>query len=101
MAYKIIATILTDTDQSTEGLDAAISLADRMQAHLDIYVVTISHTETAGHYLGMAPVVIAEQTKAAMDARDKIETWVNDRMQGEMTKWSSHAATVQGASLTD
>ena len=46
MSYKIIATILTETDQSTEGLDAAIALSDRMDAHLDIYVVTISHTET-------------------------------------------------------
>ena len=100
MTYKIIATILTDTDQSTEGLDAAIALADRMKAHLDIYVVTISHTETNTYYMGAEALMIAEQTRDAMVQRDKIEVWLNDRMHGEMARWSAQAATVQGPALT-
>ena len=70
MSYKIIATILTDTDHSTEGLDAAISLADRMGAHLDIYVVTISHTETNNYYLGAEALMVAEQTRDAIEQRE-------------------------------
>lgn len=101
MTYKIIATILTDTDQSTEGLDAAISLADRMDAHLDIYVVTISHTESNNYYVGAEALMIAEQTRDAMVQRDKIEVWLKDRMHGEMVRWSMQAATVQGPALTD
>jgi len=101
MAYKIIATILTETDQSTEGLDAAISLADRMGSHLDIYVVTISHTETNNYYLGAEALMIAEQTQTAMQQRDKLEKWLKDRMHGEMIRWSCDAATVQGPALTD
>ena len=101
MAYKIIATILTETDQSTEALDAAISLADRMGAHLDIYVVTISHTETNSYYMGADALLIAEQTKAAMADRDKIEAWLNDRMRDELLSWTCHPATVQGPALTD
>ncbi|MEL6684099.1 MAG: universal stress protein [Pseudomonadota bacterium] len=100
MTYKIIATILTDTDQSTEGLDAAITLADRMKAHLDIYVVTISHTETNTYYMGAEALMIAEQTRDAMAQRDKIVVWLNDRMHGEMVRWSAQAATVQGPALT-
>ena len=101
MAYKIIATILTDTEQSAGGLEAAITLADRMDAQLDIYIVTISHTETANFYMGAEPLMIAEQTRDAMDARDGIEAWLLERMKGEIIRWSSQAATVQGPALTD
>ncbi|MDX8347210.1 universal stress protein [Cognatiyoonia sp. IB215446] len=100
MSYKIIATILTDKDQSTEGLDAAISLADRMGAHLDIYVVTISHTETNNYYLGAEALMVAEQTRDAIDERQKLEAWLEDRMHGELIRWSMEAATVQGPALT-
>jgi len=101
MAYKIIATILTDADQSTEGLDAAIALADRMNAHLDVYVVKIGHTETNNYYMGAEALMIAEQTRDAMEQREKIEVWLKDRMQGELVRWSTQAATVQGPALTD
>lgn len=100
MAYKIIATILTDTDQSTEGLDAAIALAGRMGAHLDIYIVTISHTETNNYFAGSEALMIAEQTRDAIAQREKIETWLTDRMHGEFESWASHSATVQGPALT-
>ncbi|MGJ8621706.1 MAG: universal stress protein [Yoonia sp.] len=101
MAYKIIATILTETDQATEGLDAAIALADRMDAHLDIYVVTISHSEMNYYHMDSAALMIAQQTETAMKQRDQIAAWLNDRMQGELTRWSSEAATVQGPALTE
>lgn len=100
MSYKIIATILTDTGDATEGLDAAIALAGRMNAHLDIYVVTISHTETNNYMMGAEALMIAEQTRDAMDQRDKLEAWVNDRMQSEALCWSLQPATVQGPALS-
>ncbi len=100
MSYKIIATILTETDDATEGLDAAIALADRMNAHLDIYVVTISHTETNNYLMGAEALMIAEQTRDAMDQRDKLVTWVNTRMRGEVLRWVLQPATVQGPALS-
>jgi nucleotide-binding universal stress UspA family protein len=100
MSYKIIATILMDTDPATEGLDAAIALADRMGAHLDIYVVTVSHTETNNYYMGAEALMIAEQTRDAMEQREKLEVWLKERMQGELMRWSLQAATVQGPALT-
>ena len=100
MDYKIIATILTDTDQATEGLDAAIALAGRMDAHLDIYVVTVSHTENHNYYMGTEALLVAEQTRDAMEQRGKLEIWLKDRMQGELLRWSMQSATVQGPELT-
>lgn len=100
MSYKIIATILSDTDQATEGLDAAISMADRMDAHLDVYVVTISHSENTNYYAGAEALMLAEQTRDAIEQREKLEVWLKDRMHGETARWTLHAATVQGPALT-
>lgn len=100
MSYKIIATILTDTEQSTDGLDAAIALAERMDAHLDIYIVTISHTETNNYFLGAEAMMIAEQTRDAIDARKRLEDWLQTRMKGAYKDWSSQSATVQGPALS-
>lgn len=100
MAYKIIATILTDLRQDKDSLDAAITLADRMGAHLDIYVVTISHTETGGYYVGADAMIMAEVTRDAMTHRDGLEAWLENRMRGELGRWSSQCATVQGSALT-
>ena len=99
MSYNIIATIVTDTDKSTEGLDAAIALADRMDAHLDIYIVTVSHTETNNYYMGAEALMVAEQTRDAMEMRKTLEKWVKDRMAGEILRWADHSATVQGPAL--
>ncbi|MDP5359863.1 MAG: universal stress protein, partial [Paracoccaceae bacterium] len=65
-----------------------------------IYVVTISHTETNTYFMGAEAMMIAEQTRDAMAERDKLDIWVNDRMQGEVVRWSMQAATVQGPALT-
>ncbi|SFR32287.1 Universal stress protein family protein [Yoonia tamlensis] len=100
MDYKIIATVLTRQDDAQDALTAAIALASDMDAHLDIYITTISHTETNNYYLGAEAILVAEQTRDAMAARDALETWIEDRMKGEIIRWSSKAATVQGPALT-
>jgi nucleotide-binding universal stress UspA family protein len=71
-----------------------------MNAHLDIYVVTICHTESNNYLMGTEALMIAEQTRDAMEARDKLKTWLNHRMQGEVLRWSVQTATVQGPALT-
>jgi hypothetical protein len=100
MAYKIISTVLTDSDASTEGLDAAITLAARMDAHLEIFVVTICHSETNNYFMGAEAMTIERQTRDAMAEREKLDAWVNDRMPGEPVRWALQSATVQGPALT-
>ena len=100
MAYKIISTVLTDSDASTEGLDAAITLAARMDTHLEIFVVTICHSETNTYYMGTEALTIERQTRDAMAERTKLDAWVNQRMQGEPVRWALQSATVQGPALT-
>lgn len=99
MGYKVIGTILTHKDD-VDGLNAAIALATRMDAHLDIYAVTISHTETTGYYMGAEPMLVAEQTREAIAERDALEKFIQAEMQGETVRWSLQAATVQGPALS-
>ena len=44
--------------------------------------------------------MIAEQTRDAMAERDKLENWLKERMHGELVRWSSQSATVQGPALS-
>lgn len=99
MDYKIIATILTNTNDTKDALDAAIALATRMDAHLDIHIVTINQNSLAYDLSGMAAPVVAAQTKDAIAERDKLESWLQDRMQAEMVRWSVQAAMVQSLVL--
>lgn len=100
MTYKIIATVLTDLAQAKDALDAAIVLTGRMDAHLDIFVVTICHSETNSYAMGIDALGIARETRDAMDARDRLQDWVQTRMQGEILRWGLQTATVQGPALT-
>ena len=99
MAYKIISTIITHKED-VDGLNAAIALATRMDAHLDIYAVTVSHTETGSYYMGADAMLIADQTKDAIKRRDELEKWINAEMKGETVRWSLQSAAVQGPALT-
>ncbi|WP_239495927.1 universal stress protein [Yoonia maritima] len=99
MAYKIISVILTQKED-VDGLNAAIALATRMDAHLDIYAITISHSETGGYYMGAEAMLIADQTREAIKQRDALEKWVNAEMQGETVRWSLQGAAVQGPALS-
>ncbi|KJZ18372.1 universal stress protein [Loktanella sp. S4079] len=100
MAYKIISTIITD-QADVDALNAAIALASRMDAHLDIFAITVSHIETGGFYMGADAVLLADQTKDAIERRDKLEKWINAEMQGETVRWSLQSAAVQGPGLRD
>lgn len=99
MSYKIIATILTEMQEAKDALDAAITLAAEMDAHLDIHVIAINQSSMAYDLSGMSTPVVAAQTKDAIEEREKLESWIWDRMQGESVRWSVQAAMVQSLVL--
>jgi nucleotide-binding universal stress UspA family protein len=100
MSYKIIATVLTQMGDRQDAFEAAVTLARRMDIHLDIYVVAICHSESHLHHLGTDTVGLARQTDDAMALRKALDHWVTDRMRGEDIRWTLHGATVQGPALT-
>lgn len=100
MSFKVISTILVDEHEDTQGLAAAIALAERMGAHLDIFVVAVTHPDANSYYLGAEAVLIAEHTRDAIARRQDLEKWVTDRMQGEVVPWAVSGATVQSVGLS-
>lgn len=101
MSYKIIATVLTDSDHATDALEAAVALATRMDAYLDVFVVTICHSETATYDISGDMPGIARQTRDAIAKRDALADRITSRLQSEILRWGLSAATVQGPALTD
>ena len=99
MDYKVIATILTDAEGASDPLDAAIALAAQMDAHLDIHAVVVNHTSMAYDLTGMVNSAAAAQTRDALEEREKLENWLQDRMRGEVIRWSVQAAMVQSVVL--
>lgn len=93
MAYKSLLTVQTSPDLL--GLDAAIGLARRLDAHLDILCLGVDRTQ-AGYYYGGATVMLQqEMIDRAREEAEAIEAAVAERMKGEEIRWSSESAVGQ------
>ena len=65
MAYKTILTVVTDTDLKSSALDAAITLARREDAHLEIVCLGVDRTQTGYYYVGASAVIMQETLQKA------------------------------------
>ncbi|SDE28182.1 Universal stress protein family protein [Paracoccus isoporae] len=99
MAYKTILTVLS-TEGQTAQLDAAIGLARREDAHLDVFCLGIDHSQTGYYYAGASAYVFQESIDASMAAAEKLEAQVRDRLAREDLRWSADSAVAQVGGLT-
>ncbi len=100
MAYKTILTIVTDSELQSSALEAAITLATREGAHLDILCLGIDRTQTGYYYAGTSAVLMQETLKRAQDDAAAIEEAVKQRMAPESGTWSCDSAVAQIAGLS-
>ncbi|MBM9593529.1 universal stress protein [Roseitranquillus sediminis] len=58
MAYRTIATVVTDLEAGAATLDSAVALAEGLDAHLDVLCLGLDRTQPAAYYTGpdMFPV---------------------------------------------
>lgn len=94
MAYKTILTVLTGPAQNAQ-LDAAIALARREDAHLDVFCLGVDHTQTGYYYAGASAYVFQEAIDRAMDAAAALEAQARDRLDAEDIRWAVEAAVAQ------
>lgn len=99
MAYKSILTVITDTDLGKSALDAAIALAAREDAHLDILCLGIDRTQTGYYYAGTNAMLMQETLQKAREDAEAIDTAVQARMGSEAIRWASEGAVAQIAGL--
>ncbi len=100
MAYKTILTIVTDDDLQASALEAAIALAAREDAHLDILCLGIDRTQTGYYYAGTSAVLMQETLQRAQEDAAAIEEAVKKRMAPESMKWGCDSAVAQIAGLS-
>ncbi|TMV67745.1 universal stress protein [Thioclava sp. BHET1] len=99
MAYKTILTVLTNSGGGQSILPAAIELARRNDAHLEVLCLGIDRTQAGYFYAGAAVVLEQEMIERARDEAKALETSVRARLGTEDIRWSTDSAVSQLGSL--
>lgn len=100
MAYKSILTILTESDDVAPVLEAAVSMAEDADAHLDVLCIGIDRTQT-GYYFAGATALMHEETLAQAQAEaTRIESAARERLGKTNLSWGVEALVAQSASVT-
>lgn len=95
MSYKSILTIVLDPGAAASQLDAAVAVAQREDAHLDILCLGIDRTQT-GYYYGAATAFVTQETiERAQEDAAAVEAAVRARMDGETMRWGTETAVAQ------
>ncbi|HRO13589.1 MAG TPA: universal stress protein [Paracoccus sp. (in: a-proteobacteria)] len=94
MGYKTILTVVTQPGQTAQ-LDAAIALARREDAHLEIFCLGVDHTQTGYYYAGASAYVFQDAIDRAMAAASALEQEIRQRMGNEDIRWSVESAVAQ------
>ncbi|MCV2882821.1 universal stress protein [Actibacterium sp. XHP0104] len=100
MAYKTILTVVTDADLTQSALDAAIAMANREDAHLDVLCLGLDRTQTGYYFAGANAVLLQETLQRAQHDATRIEEAVRKRMSGETMRWASETAVAQITALS-
>lgn len=94
MAYKTILTVITQPGQSRQ-LEAAVALARREDAHLEVFAVGVDHTQTGYYYAGASAYVFQEAIDRAMASAEALETEIRAELAPEDIRWSVESAVAQ------
>lgn len=97
MAYKSILTVVTDAAGAAHQIDAAVDLARREDAHLDVLCLGIDRSQAGFYYIGaapMAPVFLPELVDRARDEARAAEAAVRRRLNAEDIRWAIDSGVV-------
>ncbi|MCB2110570.1 MAG: universal stress protein [Defluviimonas sp.] len=95
MAFKSILTFVSGPGGAGNHLDAAIELARREDAHLDVLAVGIDHTQTGYYYAGASAILTQEAFNQAKEDAAAYETSARERLDREDIRWSVESAVAQ------
>lgn len=99
MGYKTILTVISTEGQQGQ-LDAAIDMARREDAHLDVFCLGVDHSQTGYYYAGASAYVFQESIDKAMAAAESLEAAARARLAREDIRWSVESAVAQVGGLT-
>lgn len=100
MTWKTILTVLGDAGR-LPVLDAAVALARRMDAHLEVFCLGVDHSQIGYYYAGASPAVFQDGIDRAMEGAQALEQTVRDRLGAVPDlRWSVDTAVAQAGGLT-
>ena len=99
MGYKTILTVISTEGQQGQ-LDAAIDMARREDAHLDVFCLGVDHSQTGYYYAGASAYVFQESIDKAMASAESLEAAARARLAPEDIRWSVESAVAQVGGLT-
>lgn len=100
MAYKSLLTVLTDQSMVKGALAAAVALARRMDAHLDVLCLGIDQTQAVGFYPGSSIVLLDQTIQAAQEDAAALGTAARNLLQQEDVRWSIEDGAAPMAGLS-
>ncbi|MFM2356626.1 MAG: hypothetical protein RLZZ528_2362 [Pseudomonadota bacterium] len=95
MAYKSILTIFTGSAPDMTVLDAAVSLARREDAHLDVLCIGIDRSDPGFYFAGATAAVFEATFEQARTDSTACETAVRTRLASEDIRWATDKAAAQ------
>lgn len=95
MAYKSLMTVVTTAEAMEPALAAAIEMARREDAHLEVLSLGIDRTQAGYYYAGATIVLQQEMLDQAEQEARAIDAKVRERLSREDIRWSSEAAVAQ------
>lgn len=103
MACKTLLTVIIgrDSDAPTlSALDAAIDLARREDAHLDVLAIGLDQTQYGYFYAGESMMLLQETMSRADAQSEAVEAQVRKRLAAEDIRWSVDRAVAQLGGLS-
>lgn len=100
MAYKSILTILTDVVAAAHQIDAAVALARREDAHLDVLCIGIDRTQTGYYYAGATAIISQETFEQARTDAAAAEAAIRERLESEDIRWAVDTSVAQVGALS-
>ncbi|MCB2124804.1 MAG: universal stress protein [Rhodobacteraceae bacterium] len=95
MAFKSLLTVVTDPATAASQLDAAVALARREDAHLDVLCIGVDRTQTGYYYAGATAILTQEAYNQAKEEASTTEAAVKTRLEREDIRWGVDSAVAQ------
>lgn len=86
MGYKTITVVITDAAADAAALHTARALADRNDAHLDVFCIGIDPTRFEAMPAGSSAIVLESGLEDAQSSAAALEKWARGRLPDQMSR---------------
>lgn len=95
MAYKSLLTIISDIEASQPSLSAAMALAEKENAHLDVFCVGVDMSQLSFHYGQVNTLMPQEMIQRAREDAEAVEQAIRQKLASVDFTWSVDSAATQ------